>query len=207
MCYIPFGIKQLTVTPEGGTFTLGCGDAIVEVLAGAVEKETSVHYAIILHGPFVFSAGYKPASVVVYLNMDGIILLNPVRLLLSYWCIREEGDDEDTYKFLRAPHRLEVGQKYIFTKQKEADFTSHSNMAVGILSISEAQCLYCVVTEEKKFARYIATSFSQSSPEGTLLFRIQPMCASLEWNEVSSMPMISACHIYTHNNILAVQWR
>ena len=43
----------------------------------------------ILHGPFVFPAGYSPGSVVVYINMDRAILLKSVHLYLSHWCIKE----------------------------------------------------------------------------------------------------------------------
>lgn len=186
LCYIPFGIKQFTITPEGGTFTLGSGDAVLEVPAGAVEEEASVRYGIILHGPFVFSAGYKPASVFIYLNMDLVTLSRPLRLHLSYWCIMEKGDEEGTYKFLRAPHRLETGQKkYIFKEQNEADFTSHSNVAMGILNISEAQCIYCVQTRGTKDATYTAIPFTQYIPsENTQHFKIQLSCYSQEWRKV-----------------------
>ena len=188
LCYMATGIKQLLVSTDGGRFTLGSGDASVEFPPGAVEKETSVRYAIILHGPFVFPAGYKPGSVVVYLNMDGATLKKPVLLFLSHWCIREEGDDKDTLKFLRAPHTLEAGQqKYVFQEQEEqkVDFTTHTN--VGVLKIQDPQCLHCVETTNEKVARYSAITFSQYIPsEETLLFRIQLMCDSREWNEVLS---------------------
>ena len=181
------GIKQILIGPDGGTFTLGSGDAYLEFPSGAVEKETSVRYAIILHGPFVLLAGYKLGSVVVYLNMDGATLKTPVLLFLSHWCIRKEGDDEDTLKFLRAPHTLEAGHKlYVFQEQEErkADFTTHTN--IGVLTIQEPQCLYCVQTMTDTTARYSAITFSQYIPsEDTLFFRIQLMCDSVEWNEVS----------------------
>ena len=94
LCYMATGIKQLLVGPDGGTFIMGSGDASLEFLPGAVKKEISIRYAIILHGPFVFPAGNKPGSVVVYLNMDGATLVKPIYLLLSHWCVREEADDE-----------------------------------------------------------------------------------------------------------------
>ena len=85
-CYMVIAIKQLLVSAKGGRFTLGSGDALLEFPPGAVKKETSVHYAILLHGPFVFRAGYKPGSVVIYVNMDGATLVKPVLLYLSHWC-------------------------------------------------------------------------------------------------------------------------
>ena len=81
LCYMATGIHNLHVGPGGGTFTLGCSDATLEVPRGALERETSVHYAIILHGPFVFSIGYKPGSVVVYVNMDGATLFFRIQLM------------------------------------------------------------------------------------------------------------------------------
>ena len=179
------GIKQICISPDGGTFKLGSGDASLKFPEGAVKKETLVRYAIILHGPFIFPAGYKPGSVVVYLNTDGATLMKPFLLLLSHWCIREEGDDGDTLKFLRAPHTLKAGQhKYMFDEQEEeSDFTTCTN--VGFLTIRGPQCLYCVEAKIETVARYSAISFSQYIPsEDTLLFRIQLMCDSLYWNEV-----------------------
>ena len=185
LCYMATGIKQLLITPDGGTFTLGSGDAVLKFPPGAVAKETSFHYAIILHGPFVFPKGYHPGSVAVYINMDGIILMKPAQLLLSHWCSMDEGDDGDAVKFVKAPHTLGKGQKcYEFEEQEEADFTTHSN--VGILKIAEPQCLHCVKGKIEKIARYRAITFTQYIPsKEILLFRIQLMCDSLEWNEVA----------------------
>ena len=185
LCYMATGIKQLLVSPDGGTFKLGSGDASLEFPQGAVKEDTYVRYAIILHGPFVLPAGWKPSSVIVYINMDGATLLKPVRFFLSHWCIREEADDEETMKFIRAPHSLESGKKeYAFEEiEEEADFTTHTN--VGILSIREPRCLYCVETKGAKIARYCAMTFSRNIPsEESLLFRIQLMCDSLDWIKV-----------------------
>ena len=177
-------IRQLHIGPDGGTFILGSGDASLEFPPGAVKKKTTVHYSIILHGPFVIPTGCKLGSVVVYINMDGATLVKPVFLFLCHWCSREEGDD-DSLNFLQAPHTLEAGrQEYIFKKKEEGDFTFHSHR--GVLSISEPQCLYCVETKADTIARYSAITFSQYIPsEDTLYFKIQLMCDSREWNKVS----------------------
>ena len=184
LCYMATGIKQLYIGPDGGTFKLGSGDASLEFPPGAVLKETSVRYAIILHGPFVFPAGYKPGSVVIYLNMDGATLVKPVLLYLCHWCIKEEGDNEVILKFFSTPHTLEAGQQiYVFKEQEEADFTTRTN--VGVLTMRKPQCLLCVQTEIETIARYCAITFSQIVPsKDTLLFMVQLMCDSLEWNEV-----------------------
>ena len=184
-CYVAAGIKELTITPDGGTFTLGIGDASLEFPPGTVAENISVRYAIILNGPFLLPAGSKLGSVVVYINMNGSKLAKPVILTLSHWCIRKEGDDKGTLNFLRAPHTLKgEQQKFVFEVVEEgADLTSHTN--VGTLTIREPQCLYCVNTGKENTARYSAITFSQLSPsDDTLVFRIQLSCASVEWNEV-----------------------
>ena len=184
LCYMGSEIEQLCIGPDGGTFTLGSGDASLYVPIGAVEKEILIRYAIILHGPFVFSAGYTLSSAIIYLNMDKAILVKPVQLAISHWCSRAEEDDEDALHFLQAPHSLEAGQqKYIFEEQKEGDFCTHSQR--GIFSISAPQCLHCIETKVNTTAWYSAITFSRYIPsEDTMLFRIQIMCDSREWNEV-----------------------
>ena len=182
LCYMATGIKQLLISPDGGTFILGDGDASLTFPPGAVQKDIHIRYAIILHGPFVLPAGYKPGSVVIYLNMDGVTLVKPVQLCLSHWCIREKTDDDETMKFVRAPHSLESGKKeYAF--EEEADFNIHSDM--GVLTIKEPHCLYCVEAKGATNARYCAMTFTRYIPsEKTLLFRIQLLCDSLEWIKV-----------------------
>ena len=76
-----------------------------------MQKDIHIRYAIILYGPFALPAGYKPGSVVIDLIMDRATLVKPVQLLLSHWCIREETDDEEAIKFIRAPHSLKSGKK------------------------------------------------------------------------------------------------
>ena len=182
LCYLPTGIQQLSISPDGGSFTLGSGDASLEFPSGAVVKETAVHFAIILHGPFVFPAGYNLDSVVVYINMDGATLVKPVRLSLSHWCSREK-EGGSSLKFLRAPHVPGAGKKYLFKELEEGDFTTHAN--VGILSIPEPQCLYCVKMNEEEIARYNALKFQRYEKSGSpLCFRIQLTCDSKEWNKV-----------------------
>ena len=170
LCYMATGIKHLLVGPDGGTFTLGSGDATLKFPPGAVEKDIFIHYAIILHGPFVFPAGYKQGSVVVYINMDGAILTKPIQLLLSHWCVREE-DGKETLKFVHAPHTLEAGQeKYTFEEEEEADFTTRAD--VGILTIREPHTLFCVGNTNETITKYNAITFSCYIPPDTLLFRI-----------------------------------
>ena len=197
LCYITTGIEQLLVSPVGGKFTLGSGDATLEFPPGAIMKETFIRYAIIVHGPFVLPAACELASVVVYINMDGATLVKPVLLYLSHWCIKKEGDDDESLRFATAPHSLPIGQQcYKFEEQEEADFITHTN--VGILKISEPQCLHCVKwCMRTKRGKYRAVSFSKDIDplphhihplphhiHPHQLFRIHVMCDSEEWDKV-----------------------
>ena len=191
------GIKELLVGPYGGTFVLGSGDATLEFPPGAIVKETSIRYAVILHGPFVFIAGHNVVSVVIYLNMKGANLMKPVLLYLSHWCIWKDGDDADDLTFATAPHTLMEGQEhYQFEEEHgEADFITRTN--VGILKIFEPRCLHCVKGKPGEIAMYRAITFTKYIiPEETLLFRIQFMYDSEEWNKVA----LNECKIISLQN-------
>ena len=183
LCLIYSGIHQLTIHPIGGNFRLGSGDATLIVDEGAVEEETVVRYAVILHGPFVYSAGYKPASVVVYLNLERANLQKPLKLILKHWCKSIGVIGEAVFRLLRAPHATsEMQDCYIFN---EVQGDSLRNTAT--FTISEPQCLYCVEMEEEFQASYNAIAFQKSLPEKNLVkFTIQFMCDCLEWNRVST---------------------
>ena len=181
LCLIHYGIDQLPIHPSGGNLPLGKGDATLIVDEDTVEEETVVRYAVILHGPFVYSAGYKPASVVVYLNLEGSTLLKPVKLILKHWCKSIEVNGEVVLRLLRASHMTnEMQDYYIF---HEVQGVSSSNSST--FTILEPQCLYCVEMEEESQASYNAIAFQKNLRKINLLkFRIQFMCNSLEWNEV-----------------------
>ena len=178
LCLIPFGINHLTIHPRGGTFILGSGDATLVAEMGTVVKDTVVRYAIILHGPFVYSAGHTAASVVVYLNLERATLLKPVKLMLNHWCKNPDG--EAALRLLRAPHTTgEMQDCYIFDEVQGVSSSSRS-----VFTISEPQCLYCVEMEKEAQARYNAIAF-QLNLLDLIKFKIQLMCDSLEWNVVS----------------------
>ena len=188
LCLIGSNIKELTIHRRGGTYPLGNGDATLTVFEDTVKMETVVRYAVILHGPFVYSAGFKPASVVVYLNLEGANLLKPLKLMLKHWCKPFEGTSKAALKLLRAPHTTSEMKnfRYIF---HEVQGDSLHNTAT--FTISEPQCLYCVEMEKESQASYNAISFQKNLPEGDLVkFRIQLMCDCLEWNAVSTCTVL-----------------
>ena len=183
LCLIGFGIKQLTIHQRGGTYPLGSGDATLKVFKDTVEMETVVRYAVILHGPFVYSAGYKPASVVVYLNLEGANLQKPLKLMLNHWCKPVKSNSKATLKLLQAPHTAGEMENFRYIFHEVQGISLHNT---ATFTISEPQCLYCVVMRKGSQASYNAIAFQKNLPEDNLVkFRIQFMCDCLEWNAVS----------------------
>ena len=183
VCLIGFGIKELTIHRGGGTYPLGNGDATLTVVENTVEMETVVRYAVILHGPFVYSSGYKPASVVVYLNLEGANLQKPLKLTLNHWCKPVEGNSKAVLKLLQTSHTTGEMEKFCYIFHEVQSVSVHNTATFTIL---KPQCLYCVVMKNKSQASYNAIAFQRNLPEDKLVkFRIQFMCNCLEWNAVS----------------------
>lgn len=188
LCYTPSGIKKIIVNSEGGRFLLGSGDATLEVPPGAVRHETLIYYAIILHGPFVFPAEYKLASVVIYLNLDGATLFHPVLLHISDWCVTDGTDMEilqNKLIFVRATHEMQEDHKYFFSPVKNED-----TLNSGTLQIKKPQCLYAKVHKEgldglKEW--YQVTPFLKEE-EDCFRFRILFTWFSQSWCEVHNAP-------------------
>ena len=194
LCLTHCGIDQLTIHPSGGIFCLGSGDATLIVDEGTVKMETIVRYAVILHGPFVYSAGYKPASVVVYLNLEGANLLKPLKLTLKHWC--KPVEVSGALKLLRAPHTTGEMENFRYIFHEVQGVLLHNT---ATFTISEPQCLYCVEMEKESQASYNAIAFQKNLHEENLvMFRIQFMCDSLEWNAVSICTVLKS---YWHSTV------
>ena len=184
LCLIPSGIDQLTIHPRGGNVILGNGDARLVAEEGAVGKETVVRYAVILNGPFVYSDGYTPASVVVYLNLEGAALLKPVKLMLDHWCKNPMINGEAVLRQLRATHTTSGTQDCYTFEVEGVSSSSSSNF-----TISEPQGLYSTEMEKETPARYNAIAFQKDSLD-SVEFKIQLMYDSLKWNEVSTYTVL-----------------
>ena len=182
LCYAPFGIKDLIVTPDGGIFPLGSNDASLEVPQGAVMKTTAIHYAIILHGPFVLPTGYRAVSVVVYLNFNGATLLQPIFLFLSDWCEKTCNPEHCELMFFSAPHEIEGEKKqYQFTRLCNAN-----QQNVDKLRITESKTFYVKVLQEGHGVRDLYCMMPiQKEAENCLSVRILFFFSSASWKEVS----------------------
>lgn len=58
--------------------------------------------------------------------------------------------------------------EYLFKELEEGDFTTHTTL--GVLTIPEPQCLYCVEMKEEEVARYNALSFLKYEEFSSTLF-------------------------------------
>ena len=188
LCLTPSGIDQLTISSTPGNFLLGSGDATLIVDEGTVEKDTVVRYAVILHGPFVYSDGYKPASAVVYLNLERASLLKPIKLMLRHWCKFIKVNGEHVLKLLRAAVAKDGREDcYIFREVQDTS-TATSTADKLMFTTSEPQALYGVEMKEESQARYNAIAFQKDLPdENMVMFKIQFMPDCLEWNKVNAI--------------------
>ena len=104
----------------------------------------SVHYAIILDGPFKFPENWKRASVVVYIDCpDNHLMLQPVKLSLHHWAAV---GPRSSMSFMKSNHILEEGQN-------EFQFEHHrmfspSDTRVANLYLKNHFCLVCTAVDE-----------------------------------------------------------
>ena len=187
LCYVPFGIKELTATPGGGTFSLGNSDASLEIPPGAVMTNTPIRYAIILNGPFVLQPGYRFVSVVIYLNLNRATLFQPIFLNLADWCERRYNTQQYGLTFFRASHEIKAeGDKrqYHFCPLPKSDHQSED-----VLMISEPKCHYAKVLKEGRQGihdLYCAMPIQKLDPRANgLRIRILFMWKSESWIVVS----------------------
>ena len=97
LCWIPFGIKTVSIEAKGGILCLEPesddlqetkeSNIFVEVPPDAVSTSADVkmRYAIIPDGPFTLPEGYQFGSPVVYIYYDGQHVSTPLALHLPHW--------------------------------------------------------------------------------------------------------------------------
>ena len=125
LCWIPFGIKTVSIEAKGGILCLEPqsddiqvtkeGTIFVEVPPDAVSTSADVkmRYAIIPSGPFTLPEGYQFGSPVVYIYYDGRRVTKPLALHLPHWYGGED-HARDGLSFAVAPHSLKGGSVYHF---------------------------------------------------------------------------------------------
>ena len=125
LCWIPFGIKTVSIEAKGGILCLEPesddlqetkeSNIFVEVPPDAVSTSADVkmRYAIIPDGPFTLPEGYQFGSPGVYIYYDGQHVSTPLALHLPHWY---GGGDHarDGLSFAIAPHSLKERSVYHF---------------------------------------------------------------------------------------------
>ena len=154
LCWIPFGVRTVSIEAKGGIFCLvpqsdelqGTkeGTIFVEVPPDAVSTSADVkmRYAIILSGPFKLPEGYQFGSPVVYIYYDSRRVTKPLALHLPHWC---GGRDRatDGLSFAIAPHSLKGGSVYHFQLLGGREFPVSSQY--GVVEIHGHCSLYAEV--------------------------------------------------------------
>ena len=204
LCYVPFGIRELTVTSDGGTYSLGSSDASLKVPPGAVKKKSTIRYAIILNGPFALPTGYRAVSVVVYLNLSKTTLQQPIYLFLSDWCEKRYTREQYPLMFFRASHELK-GEKmqYQFTPVPNAD---HQNG--DILKIIEPKTLYAKVLKEGHEVHdlYCMMPIQKlDAAENCFRIRILFIWSSDSWREVGHRHLQTMLLHVVHGELLYIR--
>ena len=154
LCWIPFGIKSVSIGAKGGILCLEPesddievtkDDTIfVEVPPHAVSTSANVkmHYAIIPSGSFTLPEGYQFGSPVVYIYYDSQRVTKPLALHLPYWYGGED-HARDGLSFAVAPHVLKGRSVYHFQLLAGGDFPESSHH--GVVEIHGHCSLYAEV--------------------------------------------------------------
>ena len=154
LCWIPFGIKTVSIEAKGGILCLeptsddiqvAKEDTIfVEVPPDAVSNSAGVkmHYAIIPSGPFTLPEGYQFGSPVVYIYYDGRRVTKPLALHLPHWYGGED-HARDGLSFAVAPHSLKGGSVYHFQLLAGGELPGSSHY--GVVPIHGHCSLYAKV--------------------------------------------------------------
>ena len=171
LCWIPFGIKTVSIEAKGGILCLepqsddiqvAKEDTIfVEVPPDAVSTSADVkmRYAIIPSGPFTLPEGYQFGSPVVYIYYDGRRVTKPLALHLPH-CYGGKDHARDGLSFAVAPHSLKRGTTaYQFQLIGGGTFSKHQQY--GIFLIDGHSTLFTEVFKEKTRSVYLATQWER----------------------------------------------
>ena len=171
LCWIPFGIKTVSIEAKGGILCLEPQsdhlqemkeDTIfVEIPPDAVSTSANVEmrYAIIPSGHFSLPKGYQFGSPVVYIYYDARRVTKPLALHLPH---HYGGEDhaKDGLSFAVAPHSLKGGTTlYQFQLMEGGTFFKYQQY--GIFLIDGHSSLFANVFKEKTTSVYLATQWEQ----------------------------------------------
>ena len=123
----------------------------------------SVHYAIILDGPFKFPEEWERTSVVLYINCpDSRFLVDQLKVDLCHWAVSSEMSH---MCFMKSDHLLQYGQTK-FTFQCHANVIS-SRPNVASVYLKNHFCLVCIAAAKSRTpSRYFGMLLSEPLHNG-----------------------------------------
>ena len=176
LCWIPFGIKTVSIEAKGGILFLEPQsddlqemkeDTIfVEVPPGAVSTSADVkmRYAIIPSGSFTLPEGYQFGSPVVYIYYDGQRVTKPLTLHLPH-CYGGKDHARDGLSFAVAPHSLKGRSVYQFQLLGGGKFPVNSRY--GVIEIGGHCSLFTIAFENGATVNCQAFSLIKENEEET----------------------------------------
>ena len=203
LCWIPFGLKTISIEAKGGILCLEPpsdevhemkeGTIFVEVPPDAVSTSTEMkmRYAIITTGPFTLPEGYQFGSPVVYIYYDSRRVTKPIKLHLPHWY---GGGDHtrDGLSFAVASHSLKGGSVYHFQLLSGGKFSGNSHY--GIVEIRGHCSLFAEVFNLGATENYQAVCLEKEEGRQTVC-DIAVTYASLHWRRVR---LINEFNYITH---------
>ena len=171
LCWIPFGIKTVSIEAKGGTLFLEpVSDDLQEMKehtifvkvppdAVSTSADVKMRYAIIPSGSFTLPEGYQFGSPMVYIYYDGQRVTKPLALHLPH-CFGGEDRARDGLSFAVAPHSLKRGTTaYQFQLIGGGSFSKHQQY--GTFLIDGHSTLFAGVFKKEATSMYLATQWEQ----------------------------------------------
>ena len=192
LCWIPFGIKTVSIEAKGGILCLEPTSDDIQVAkedtifvdvppdAVSTSADVKMRYAIIPSGAFTLPEGYQFGSPVVYIYYDGQRVTKPLALHLPHWY---GGEDRarDALSFSVAPHSLNGRSVYHFQLLAKGEFPSSSRY--GVVEINGHCSLYAEVFKLGGTKKYLAT-FLVNESRGETKCNIAVTYDCTHWAEV-----------------------
>ena len=156
----------------------------------------SVHYAIILDGPFEFPEKWERTSVVLYIDCpDSRFLIERFTVNLHHWAV---SSGITRMCFMKSSHHLQKGQTEFTFKRHANVIPSQLNMASVYLK--DHFCLVCVAAESDTMvmSRYYGILLSDPLKDRVERFWLCIAYAVPSWVKVSNegIALAQVCHDY-----------
>ena len=199
-CFVLGELHTLPITHQGGTFPLHPfgprgGEQQIECCAtleappGVVGSgvTVSVHYAIILDGPFKFPEKWERTSVVLYIDCpEKGLLKKPLYINLRHWAVCQP----DPLAVMKAKHTLDVKQGEFTFKQLNITATGHFKPDAAFFELKNHFCLVCTAIKQTKcatFSMHDTRCYLMKVPDDEMAcdFRIFLMYGVPSWIDVS----------------------